>query len=90
MWPITGLMAGRRHNSRLMEPNTPRFCPEMKTRRENRRIVAADNRDHLSRREKPANRGFTTSGSTTEMARQYTSAATIPERSPNVLKNFTF
>ena len=33
MWPITGSMADRRRSSRLMAPKTPRFCPEMKTRR---------------------------------------------------------
>jgi Oxidoreductase family, NAD-binding Rossmann fold len=32
MCPITGSMAERRLSSRLMAPNTPRFCPEMKTR----------------------------------------------------------
>jgi hypothetical protein len=30
---ITGSMAERRRSSRLMTPKTPRFCPEMKTRR---------------------------------------------------------
>jgi hypothetical protein len=33
MWPITGSMAERRRSSRLMAPKTPRFWPEMKTRR---------------------------------------------------------
>src|SRR5580704_17802162 len=33
MWPIRGSIAERRLSSRLMEPKTPRFCPEMKTRR---------------------------------------------------------
>ena len=33
MWPITGSMADRRLSCRLMAPNTPRFCPEMKTLR---------------------------------------------------------
>src|ERR1700730_602367 len=33
MWPITGSMAERRRSWRLMAPKTPRFWPEMKTRR---------------------------------------------------------
>jgi hypothetical protein len=28
---VTGSMAERRRSSGLMAPNTPRFCPEMKT-----------------------------------------------------------
>jgi hypothetical protein len=34
MCPITASMAERRRSSRLMTPKTPRFWPEMKTRRD--------------------------------------------------------
>ena len=33
MWPMRGAMADRRRSSRLMVPKTPRFWPEMNTRR---------------------------------------------------------
>ena len=41
MWPMTGSMAERRRSSRLMTPKTPRFWPEMKTRRGFCCVVAA-------------------------------------------------